>query len=800
MRILTKPRLAAVGAFLAVLVLAGLFEGFARAQDLTEARASVAERLDRLTRTMSDMVARETASVDTMAAFVEIAEYDRRELSRTFPLFSEALMHESPTIRSVQMAPDAILDFVYPLEGNEAALGLDLLADPDRRVLLVPSITTGATTVQGPVELVQGGTGLIVRKPVYRSPDEFWGFAVVLLDWPSVVSAVGFDPLPSDVVAGIRHIGSSAVIAGDPNAFEGRPLLRTVQVGATATTWVIAMRPAEGWPATSHLFWPIVFGGLVVAIVAAIAVHGIVRRPELLEGERRAALDDLARSEARFQATFLHAGVGIVIGDVHGRLVSANPAFHELVGLPGESLEGMSVVGFVAEEDRRTFERHMLRAYRGHEAVGIDIRTVTPGAPRWARVQVTTIPGDARLLVGIVEDITDRLVAAKALTDSEDRFRRLFEHAPIAIQREDHSAAKAEIDRLVAAGVTDLRAWFEEDEARLLDVLGRVTITDLNPEAESLQLRLGVSPGKGGSLTLHYTTEAMDGFISTMEAIAANRHLHEYSMLTLSGSETMSLDLTWQVPVVDGVPDYSNLMLTLQDTTKLRETERRLKEEVESKDRFIASVAHELRTPLTAVVGFAHELQDETGLYGEDERKEFQRLIAHHSGELAHLIEDLLVWARADIGQVQVKPVRLDLGACVAQAVDAMPEIDVPVDWMSARTIAVADASRVRQIVRNLVLNAVRYGGPDARVDVFDEGGWAIVEVSDDGGPLSEEDLEHMFAPYARSERSPSMPGSIGLGLTVSRTLSRLQHGDLVFRRRGQRNVFRLTLPLDVPA
>jgi signal transduction histidine kinase len=119
--------------------------------------------------------------------------------------------------------------------------------------------------------------------------------------------------------------------------------------------------------------------------------------------------------------------------------------------------------------------------------------------------------------------------------------------------------------------------------------------------------------------------------------------------------------MKWQVPVVEGVPDYGNVMITLARQHRLRKAERRLQREIESKDRFLASVAHELRTPLTAVVGFAHESRTIPGSTRATERKEFQRLISFHSSELAHLIEDLLVWARADIGEVQV-PSPIDLG------------------------------------------------------------------------------------------------------------------------------------------
>ena len=799
-RLVTKPRLAALVAFVGVLALAGALDWFARAAYSSEIRADTSARLDNLARTMSDTIARETASADTMAVFVELTGFGGLELDEAFPVFADALLREGQAIRSVQLAPAGILDYVYPLTGNEAAVGLDLLADEERSYNLLPSIESGNSVMQGPFELVQGGQALAVRHPIYRPDGSFWGFAAVILDWDEVTAITGFDSIPSSFVAGVRLPGEDRVIAGDPTAFDQDPLMRSIAVGATDTRWTIAMRPADGWPAMAANSWLIWVAGFVVALLTAMVAHSAVRRPEMAEEQRRRAVAELRRSEATFQATFDGAVVGIVIGDASGRILRANPAFARIVGRDHARLEGVELASLVAQEHRRRFEREMIRLYRRGTVANLDVRVADVIPPRWGRVRVSGIPGDERLFVGVVEDITDRMLADAALAASEDRFRRLFEHAPIAIQREDHTAAYEEVRSLQARGI-DVRQWYTEDDRRLRSLLSRVMITDLNPAARDLQaMRLGSGIGPG-PLVRHYTDLAREGFIQTLEAIAAGITSLEYEVVTnTTAGEPVFLDMKWQVPEVDGEPDYGHVMLTLHDSTDLHTTQRRLQEEIESKDRFLASVAHELRTPLTAVVGFAQELQDDSGVYSDQERKEFQHLIAYHSGELAHLIEDLLVWARADIGEVQVRPAAIDLGACVAECLDSLPDVDIPYDWTAKRVHAFADASRVRQIVRNLATNAVRYGGPDARVSVETDGDWAVVEVSDDGPQLSAEQREAIFAPYSRAEVAPSLPGSIGLGLTVSRTLARLQGGDVTFVRLEGRNAFRLTLPQSVDA
>jgi two-component system osmolarity sensor histidine kinase EnvZ len=196
------------------------------------------------------------------------------------------------------------------------------------------------------------------------------------------------------------------------------------------------------------------------------------------------------------------------------------------------------------------------------------------------------------------------------------------------------------------------------------------------------------------------------------------------------------------------------------------------------------------------VVGFAQELKDELHLYGESEKEEFRELIAFHSAELSHVIEDLLVWARGDVGEVRVYPERIDLADAVRRSVKATPGLELEITEPEGKVEALADPARLRQIVRNLTTNAMRYGGSKVSVQVRRVDGEACLEVMDNGPRMDSADMNRIFEPYTRSDAVTAAPGSIGLGLTVSRSLARLQDGDVVCVREGDNNVFRVTLPL----
>ncbi len=106
-----------------------------------------------------------------------------------------------------------------------------------------------------------------------------------------------------------------------------------------------------------------------------------------------------------------------------------------------------------------------------------------------------------------------------------------------------------------------------------------------------------------------------------------------------------------------------------------------------------------------------------------------------------------------------------------------------------------ADPSRLRQVIRNLMTNAVRYGGSTIRLSATQDEGFTIICLADDGPDIPEEEQAGIFEPYVRSRSTPASPGSMGVGLAVTRKLSRLMGGDLVYCRRDRWSSFELTLP-----
>ena len=227
-----------------------------------------------------------------------------------------------------------------------------------------------------------------------------------------------------------------------------------------------------------------------------------------------------------------------------------------------------------------------------------------------------------------------------------------------------------------------------------------------------------------------------------------------------------------------------------------------LKASNESKDGLLASVSHEIRTPLTAIVGLSEEMAMSRTSLGDEELDELNRIIAVQSRELAELVEDLLVASRADFGNLSIRAEEVDLHDQVSRVVEGVRESHPTYKQLSVvgePVTAWADPLRVRQVIRNLLTNAVKYGGDRIAIQVEARDNQAMVVVTDDGAGVPESEAELIFERYYRSSQSPTQPGSVGIGLPVSRQLAEMMGGTLSYSRGGRYPQFELSLPATAP-
>jgi signal transduction histidine kinase len=200
-----------------------------------------------------------------------------------------------------------------------------------------------------------------------------------------------------------------------------------------------------------------------------------------------------------------------------------------------------------------------------------------------------------------------------------------------------------------------------------------------------------------------------------------------------------------------------------------------------------------LRNPLAAMLGLGQELADSYDTFTDEERRDLAQMIARQADDASWLIEDLLVAYRDDMSEVSVLLQDFDVTKEIERVLEV---VDYPIDIkvLGGASRIVADPRRTRQILRNLITNAMRYGGEEIQVRIDKVGDRVEVKVLDSGEAIPDSDVERLFRAYERG-KGPSHTGSVGLGLNVSRRLARLMDGDLIYRHHGGWSEFVLSLP-----
>lgn len=212
------------------------------------------------------------------------------------------------------------------------------------------------------------------------------------------------------------------------------------------------------------------------------------------------------------------------------------------------------------------------------------------------------------------------------------------------------------------------------------------------------------------------------------------------------------------------------------------------------RDHVLASVSHELRTPLTFISGIVTELIDGRDLPWSEQRR-LLAMIAEQSADMECIIEDLLADVQAGANRLELSIEPLDLAAEAIRVAESA-RIELSATPATDQIRCLGDEYRVRQILRNLLTNAQRYGGPVITVSAFRDLRRAYLAICDNGPPIPVDQRRHLFEDFSRPDFGRRHPASVGIGLSVSRRLASLMGGSLGYEHDGRTSRFILGLPL----
>ncbi|TBR08707.1 MAG: PAS domain S-box protein [Lysobacter sp.] len=363
----------------------------------------------------------------------------------------------------------------------------------------------------------------------------------------------------------------------------------------------------------------------------------------------------------------------------------------------------------------------------------------------------------------------ERARSVAALRESEARFRQMADTAPVMI-------------------------WVTESDSSCSYVSRRwIEFTGRPPECE-----LGF-----GWLDVIHADDRPEAFTVFERAAALQEPFSsEYRALRRDGHFRW-LHATAR-PRFGAGSEFLGYIGAVMDVTERREAEEALRDADRRKDEFLATLAHELRNPLAPLRTGLHVLNLATDA---EVTRRTRQMMDRQLGHMVRLIDDLLDVSRITSGKVVLQRERISVQDAARAAIEsARPQLEaarhrLSVDLPAAPLWIDADATRIAQVLGNLLANAAKYtpDGGDIRLRAWEGEGIACIEVSDSGLGIPAEALDEVFGMFAQINRTlHRSQGGLGIGLSLSKRLVEMHGGTITAESAGLGlgSVFRVSLPL----
>ena len=350
-----------------------------------------------------------------------------------FQRLSRELLKNHHYIRNIALAPDNIVRFVHPRQGNERALGLKYQDNTEQWPAVAKVIASKKTVLAGPLNLVQGGMAFVSRTPIFLADDsgkgqedEYWGLASIVIEKDRLFNASGIYSPDLDIRVAVKGKdglgGAGEMIEGDPAIFHDTPVI--LPVGLPEGSWLLAAVPKNGWLVASPYIPPLRLAGTLLASLLGLGTYTWLQRQEknrrnLETAWRKAkqAQDGLRLNEEFLNTVIDNIPAMIFVKDAQElRFVRFNKTGAKMLGYTVSDFLGKNDFDFFPEKEAQFFtakDREVLS-----KGVLIDIaeeRIVTKNHEKkilhTRKIPIFDMDGKPLYLLGIAEDITEQQLA-----------------------------------------------------------------------------------------------------------------------------------------------------------------------------------------------------------------------------------------------------------------------------------------------------------------------------------------------------------------------------------------------------
>ncbi|MGZ9676018.1 PAS domain S-box protein [Flavobacterium sp. GNP001] len=374
---------------------------------------------------------------------------DDEGIPKDFEYVSRRLMESNKSIFALQLVPNGVIKYLYPLEKNKAALNVNILTDPYLKNEALRSIANRKIYFAGPLKLRQGGLGIVGRFPIFYK-NKFWGFSAVVIKLDTFLD-----------ISGIKNIDNSKYyfqFSKFDTTLQKEVFYLPIANANFSKHYNISTRISDGdWKLylisknKNSLYSQILIPGIVGVILAALLsflLYRLLNLPRELRSLVTMQATKLLDSEIKFQSIFDQAALGIAHVDANsGNFIEINNQFCSILGYTQQEMKEKNFQNITHPEDLAS-DLHMLEKLMNGQIneYAVEKRYFTKsGTIVWVHLTVSPLLRKEKKLnsvISIVEDISQKKEAEFLIKKNETRFKSLFDDSPLPLREEDFSAIK----------------------------------------------------------------------------------------------------------------------------------------------------------------------------------------------------------------------------------------------------------------------------------------------------------------------------------------------------------------------